>query len=162
MSINAKVGIGTTVPGAELDVIGGVRASSEFRGTNRITTFGTTVASGILAPGEQTATQPAGQGFPFPEDGNLNAFSGNARVYIMVASMQTVDALGGHVYEVIIGAHGQGYNDYTTVAQRSTDGGGLLVSRSGPILTFRNDTGQDARWIVKQLPITRLAETLAP
>jgi len=147
ISGNGNVGIGTTAPVERLHVAGKIVASTAFRGDNLNVSYGNICGSGIIVSGTSGGMS------------NLNSCAGDGKVSIMVCSMQSTNYAGGHVYRIIYNAHGATYNDYMDVMSHLSDASLSLTGVAGNC-TFTNNSGVDARWVVKQLPITVFESTM--
>ena len=64
-----------------------------------------------------------------------------------------------HVYKVFWNAHGGGFNDYSERMLERLSDGGLTLSASGCV--FVNESQTSASWVIKQLPLTAFASTVA-
>ncbi len=152
-----NVGIGTISPSAKLEVAGTISAntifvngtivsSTAFKGSNLNVPYGNICGSGTLAPAASGGIS------------NLNSCAGDGKVSITVCSMQSTNIIGGHVYRIMYNAHGYTYNEFTDVMSHLSDANLSLTGTTGNC-TFTNNSGVNAMWVVKQLPITVFEST---
>ena len=146
-----SVGIGTSSPAAPLDVQGTIHASQ----------FGT-IAQSSACPGTSwsasCATNQPGTGVLSPGASisfDINSFSltgGNVGLVTIFLGYDPATATSNtdNGWVVGINSHGGGYNQYVTLASRTSTSYPISFSA---ITTFTNNTSSNARYIIREVPL---------